>query len=178
MIEVLQQLVQQVSQKVVVENPAIPNALNTQTVELLSGNLVQELTQKAGSVEGIQQIAGLLGSNASNISSTNPLISSMIEKIAPTLTQTLNISPTAAQSVVESLVPTVMSLLSSKVADPNDSSVSIESVVKNLAGNTDISSIMGQIGSIFSDGKLDMKDVKGIAEKGGLGDLLGGFFGK
>ena len=178
MIEVLQQLVQQVGKNVVVENPAIPNALNTQTMELLSGNFVQELMQKASSVEGIQQIAGLLG-NQSNINASNPLISSMIEKIAPTLTQTLNINPTTAQSVVESLVPTVMGLLSSKITNPNDTSVSMESVIQNLAGgSTDVSSIMGQIGSVFSDGKIDMNDLKGIADKGGLGDLLGGFFGK
>ncbi|MFN3783292.1 MAG: DUF937 domain-containing protein [Spirosomataceae bacterium] len=177
MIEILQQLVQQVGQKAVVENPAIPNALNAQAMELVSGNLVQELTQKAGSVEGIQQIAGLLGS-PSTISASNPLIGSLIDKIAPTLTQSLNISPTTAQSVVESLVPTVMGLLSSKAADPNDSSISMESIVQNLAGNTDVSSIMGQIGSVFSDGKIDMNDLKGLTEKGGIGDLLGGFFGK
>ena len=177
MIEVLQQLVQQVGQKAVVENPAVPNALNAQTMELISGNLIQELTQKAGSVEGIQQIAGLLGS-PSNINVNNPLIGSLIEKIAPTLTQNLNISPTTAQSVVESLIPAVMGLFSSKIADPNDSSISMESIVQNLAGNTDVSSIMGQIGSVFSDGKIDMNDLKGIADKGGLGDLLGGFFGK
>ena len=177
MIEVLQQLVQQVGQKAVVENPAVPNALNAQTMELISGNLIQELTQKAGSVEGIQQIAGLLGS-PSNINVNNPLIGSLIDKIAPTLTQNLNISPTTAQSVVESLIPAVMGLFSSKIADPNDSSISMESIVQNLAGNTDVSSIMGQIGSVFSDGKIDMNDLKGIADKGGLGDLLGGFFGK
>lgn len=177
MIEVLQQLVQQVGQKAVVENPAVPNALNAQTMELVSGNLIQELTQKAGSVEGIQQIAGLLGS-PSNINVNNPLIGSLIEKIAPTLTQNLNISPTTAQSVVESLIPAVMGLFSSKIADPNDSSISMESIVQNLAGNTDVSSIMGQIGSVFSDGKVDMNDLKGLTDKGGFGDLLGGFFGK
>jgi hypothetical protein len=177
MIEVLQQLVQQVGQKAVVENPAVPNALNAQTMELISGNLIQELTQKAGSVEGIQQIAGLLGS-PSNINVNNPLIGSLIEKIAPTLTQNLNISPTTAQSVVESLIPAVMGLFSSKIADPNDSSISMESIVQNLAGNTDVSSIMGQIGSVFSDGKVDMNDLKGLTDKGGFGDLLGGFFGK
>lgn len=177
MIEVLQQLVQQVGQKAVVENPAVPNALNAQTMELVSGNLIQELTQKAGSVEGIQQIAGLLGS-PSNINANNPLIGSLIEKIAPTLTQNLNISPTTAQSVVESLIPAVMGLFSSKIADPNDSSISMESIVQNLAGNTDVSSIMGQIGSVFSDGKVDMNDLKGLTDKGGFGDLLGGFFGK
>lgn len=177
MIEVLQQLVQQVGQKVVVENPAIPNALNAQVMELVSGNLIQELMQKAGSVEGIQQIAGLLGS-PTNINANNPLIGSLIEKIAPTLTQSLNINPTNAQSVVESLVPAVMGMFSSKIADPNDSSISMESIVQNLAGNTDVSSIMGQIGSVFSDGKIDMNDLKGLTSKGGLGDLLGGFFGK
>lgn len=177
MIEVLQQLVQQVGQKAVVENPAVPNALNAQTMELISGNLIQELTQKAGSVEGIQQIAGLLGS-PSNINVNNPLIGSLIEKIAPTLTQNLNISPTTAQSVVESLIPAVMGLFSSKIADPNNSSISMESIVQNLAGNTDVSSIMGQIGSVFSDGKVDMNDLKGLTDKGGFGDLLGGFFGK
>lgn len=185
MLDILQSLVQQASQQAVVENPAVPNEKNNDVMSTITSSLMSGLGSQLASPQGISQIAGLF-KGGNQVSAGNPVVNAITQNAVNSLAEKFGFNPAMANGIVQSVLPMVMSQLVSKVNDPKDNSINMEGLVQGLAGNQgnglDVAGIMGSFSNAMSDGKLDMQDVMNIAGQatkgGGLGNMLGGLFGK
>lgn len=83
----------------------------------------------------------------------NPEVAKISSSVASTLASKFGIDQAQARSIVEKLIPTVMSQLASKTNDPKDSSFTLEGIAGSLT--------KGMPGGI-----------------GGLGEKIGALFGK
>lgn len=185
MLDLLQSLVQQASQQAVVQNPAVPNEQNNDVMATITSTLMQGLGSQLTSPQGAAQIAGLF-KGGNQAAAGNPIVNSLAQNAVGALAEKFGLNPNVANGIVQSVLPMVMDQLVSKVNDPNDSSINLEGMVQGLAGSQgggiDVAGIMGSVSNAMADGKLDMQDVMNIAGQatkgGGLGNMLGGLFGK
>jgi len=87
--------------------------------------------------------------------------------------QQFGLSNAQAGSIASSLIPMVLNKLTHKTNDPNDSSFDLSSILSHFGGgNFDVGSVLSQFG--LGNNNKNSGDNKG----GGLGDVLGGLFGK
>ena len=153
-------------------------------MQTITTSLVSGLGSQLASPQGVSQLAGLF-KGGGQAASGNPMVNAIAQNAVGALAEKLGINQSVANGIVQSVLPMVMSQLVSKVNDPKDSSINMESLVQGLAGNQgglDVAGIMGSVSNAMADGKLDMQDIMNIAGQatkgGGLGSMLGGLFGK
>ena len=167
MLDQLIKLVEQNAGKAIVNNNAIPNEHNNAAIKEVASQIFGGLQSQAQQ-GNLQQIAGLFQGGGSSLTS-NPIVSSLISQVAGSVASKFGVSPQAAQSMAASLLPTVMNQLVNKTNDPKDSSFDLGGILKTVSGNSglDVGSLIGQVAGGGSNSPL-----------GGLGNMLGGLFGK
>ena len=71
----------------------------------------------------------------------------MISSVAANFASKFGVSSAQAQSIVSSLLPTVMNQFIKKTNDPKDNSFDLTSMMKTMSGNNnlDVASIVGQL---------------------------------
>ncbi len=149
MFENLLNLVKENAGDVIINNPAIPNQHNDEAIKTATTGIMDHLKglTSGGGVESIMNL--FKGGNVMN----NPEVAKISSSVASTLSSKFGIDQAQARSIVEKLIPTVMSQLASKTNDPKDSSFTLEGITGSLT--------KGMPGGI-----------------GGLGEKIGGLFGR
>lgn len=185
MLEQLSDLVKQFGNETVVNNKAVPNELNEGVMDEASTSIFSGL-QKIISEGGADKIGELFqGNNAS--SASNPVVKQLTEQLSGNLGEKFGLSPDASSEVAGGLIPKVLGSLIGKAKNPNDKGFEISDIVNSISGGQGNSAVMDAIqkyGGQFgldqnNDGKVDMSDAMAAVEKkGGIGGLLGKFFGK
>lgn len=198
-------LIQDHSQEAIVQNPAVPNQQNNEVMETLMGSIMGGMQQQAqsGNLNGLM---GLLSGKATPQDSSslmnNPIVAGIASNAIHSIMQKFGMSNSTAGGIVASVLPGVLSSLINKTSNPGDTSIDFNSVLGGLLGGGAASANSGvqgsgldfnQLGYALADGKLDMNDLMRVGgsllggsssapqnqqTSGGLGDLLGGLFGK
>lgn len=198
-------LIQDHSQEAIVKNPAVPNQQNNEVMETLMGSIMGGMQQQAqsGNLSGLM---GLLSGKAAPQGSSglmnNPIVAGIASNAITSIMQKFGMSSSTAGSIVSSVLPAVLSSLIHKTSNPGDNSLDFNSILGGLLGGGGGSAASGvqnsgfdfnQLGYALADGKLDMNDLMRMGGGmlggtssapqnqpggGGLGDLLGGLFGK
>ena len=160
MLDQLLKLVEQNAGSSIVNNPDIPNEYNGAAIQHVTDGIFSGLQQQAKS-GNLSQLTNMFQSGSSITS--NPIVVQLISSVARSVASKFGISSSAAQSMVSSLLPTVMSQLVSKTNNPADNSFDLGDMMKTFTGNNnlDLSSLLGQT----TGGK-----------SGGLGGALGKLF--
>ncbi|MFN8356099.1 MAG: DUF937 domain-containing protein [Spirosomataceae bacterium] len=195
MLEQLLGLIQDHSQDAIVQNPAVPNihneAAQSTILDSIMGGLQSQVQgNNLGGLMGL--LAGKAGTGSNLMS--NPIVAGIATNAVSSLMDKFGIHNQAAQSIVSSVLPSVLGSLINKTNDPNDSSIDMNGVMGSLLGGSGSQLSQqtqgfdfNQIGAALSDGKIDMNDIMNIggsllggggsSSQGGLGGLLGGLFG-
>ncbi|MBU1820456.1 MAG: hypothetical protein KKG00_02940 [Bacteroidetes bacterium] len=204
MLDQLLGLIQDHSLEAVVKNPAVPDQHNNDVMQTMMGSIMGGLQQEAqsGNMSGL--IGLLSGQSVKGESAgvmNNPIVSNIATNAVRGIMEKFGISGTAANGIVASVLPMVMSSLIGKISNPNDNSIDFNELLGGLMGGAGNASAgvqsggfdFNQIGYAMADGKLDMNDLMrmgGSLLGGGaqgapkkeqegldLGGLLGGLFG-
>lgn len=170
MLDQLIKLVEQNAGEAIVKNQAIPNQHNNAAIQEVASQIMNGL--KGQVAQGnMQQVVSLFqGGSAQNSLASNPMVTQIVSNIAGNFASKFGVSPQVAKSIVAGLVPTVMNQLVSKTNNPKDKDFDLTDMMKGMSGNSnlDISGMLGQL----TGGKSSQNPM------GGLGDMLGGMFGK
>ncbi|MFT4155346.1 DUF937 domain-containing protein [Parafilimonas sp.] len=171
MFEQLLSLVKENAGTDIINNNAIPNERNDEAVEAATQS-VSETFKNAIQGGNVHEVMQLFNDGGSNVSSL-PLAQNMQGNLIEKLMQKFGLSNAQAGGIAASLIPMVLSKLTHKTNNPNDSSFDLSSILSHFGGgNFDVGSVLSQFG-------LGNNDSKGANDKsGGLGDVLGGLFGK
>ena len=143
MLEQLFNIVKQLGQDTVVNNPDVPNEYNqevmadaTQTIaggfkNILAGGGFQNILDlfKGGAASsGAGGNAGLLKS---------PIVSMMVGYFISKLVRKYNMSPSVASNVANNLIPNALNGLIQKTNDPNNPDVNLDGLIGSLVGGGD-----------------------------------------
>ncbi|MBP6515866.1 MAG: hypothetical protein KA242_02370 [Chitinophagales bacterium] len=184
MFDQLLDIVKQQAQSAIVNNDAVPNQHNDAAINE-AGSAIQQVLSGAVANGNLQDVMSLFSNGGGNVAS-NPLVGNIVNSLAGNLASKYGVDSSAASSIASSLIPQVLSQFTQKTADPNDSSVDMNTVISSLTGGktggVDFNSVLSQ----FSQGGGQGVDIAGIAgqllsNQGGAGGLLGtiaGMFGK
>jgi len=190
MLEQLLKVVQEQAQSAIVNNQNIPNEHNSAvTNEVMSA--IQNGLSGAIQNGNLSDVMSLFsqGGNQQQISS-NPIVNMISQNLISTLGQKFGINPQTAQSLVASILPSVLSKFSQQTADPNNSSIDMNTVISSLTGGkgaagVDFNGLLNQ----FTGGQGGKVDIAGIAGQllsnqggnqgaGGILGTLTNLFGK
>jgi len=170
MLDQLVKLVEQNAGEAIVKNQAIPNQFNNAAMQEVAGSIFDTL--KGQVAQGnLQQVVSMFQGGASqNALANNPMVRQMISSVAGNFAAKFGVSSAQAQSIVSSLLPTVMNQFVQKTNDPKDNSFDLSNMMKTMSGNSnlDVASIVGQLAGGNSNSN----------PLGALGSLAGKFFGK
>ena len=140
MLENLINLVKDNAKQAIIDNPAIPNEQNDAACETTATSIFDSLKNMVGN-GGIESVTQLFSNNGENQSAAVTEISG---NVAGELMNKFGLENTAANGIVQSLIPTVMGQLTSKTNDPNDNSFDLKSIVGSLTGG-DAGGILGKL---------------------------------
>ncbi|MGI9192823.1 MAG: hypothetical protein ACR2IL_11945 [Chitinophagaceae bacterium] len=202
MLEQLVSLLQSEGRGAIIENPAIPNERNDEAMGLAAETVMGGL-KNALSNGQLNDVVGLFTGN-SDVNS-NPVAQGLSSDLAGSMMSKFGLDAQGAGSMASQLIPGLLSKLSQRTNDPNDSGFDINNMLGSLMGASasggkinipgmaqgiDFSSLLkGANLDANGDGKIDMNDLSGMVSKltsgngaqGGLGgamDMLKGLFGK
>lgn len=185
MFEQLTELVKQYGADAVVNNPAVPNEQNEAVMDEANGSILSGLKDMVAS-GNIGDLAGML-SGKTPIDMNNPVVAELAGKVTGNLGEKFGLSPEAAGSVADGLIPQVLSGLVNKAKDPNQPRFNIQDIIASISNGQGgglmdmVTKYGGQFGlDQDGDGQVNMNDaVAAVSKKsGGLGGLLGKLFGK
>lgn len=179
MLNQLMDLVKENAGDLIVNNAAVPNQFNDAAISEAS-KLIEENLSKAISGGNVQDVLGLFG-NAQNISS-NPMVAGIVGQLAQSLGSKFGVDGAQAQHIAGSLIPQILGGLAAKTNDPNNAAFNINDITSQLSGGKAVGIDFGSvISQMQQGGKVDLGGLAGQflgGQKGGLGDMLGGFFKK
>ena len=192
MLEQLMDLIKQQGEESVVRNPAIPNEQNSQVLGEAGNSIINGL-QGALAGGGLSQVMKLFSSGNGAGIMDNPIVQNIVQSFTGKLTNQFNVSPAQATQVSSSLIPQVLQGLTGKVADANDSSLDINSMMQSLTGGQTsginfqdlLQKFQGAGGDVDGDGDSDLQDIiarvsgganQSAGSSGGLADMVKGLF--
>lgn len=169
MLDQLIKLVEQHSQKDIVQNTAIPDKHNQAAISDVASQIFNGLQGQVK--EGnLQQVVSLFqGDATANAISGNPMVSAIVKNVAGSLASKFGVSPQQAENIANSLLPQVMNQFVQKTNNPNDRDFDLQDMMRGFTGNSnfDVGSILGQLGG--------NNQAKGGL--GNVGNVLGKLFG-
>jgi len=162
MIDQLINLVRQNAGDEIERDPAIPNERNDEAMREVGNEINEKLTTEAqgGNVQNL--LSMIKGQNSGGLTG-NPMIQSMIAGVASRFAAKFGIPPEKAAQIASTVVPKVLNQFINKTNDPNDKEFDLQDVLKNFTGNANIGDLLSGFGG---------------TQKGGLGETIGGMFGK
>lgn len=140
MLENLISLVKENAKQAIIENPAIPNEQNDAACETAATSIFDSLKNMIGN-GGIESVTQLFSNNGEN---QGTVVKEISGNVAGELMNKFGLENSAANGIVQSLVPTVMGQLTSKTNDPDDNSFDLKSIVGSLTGG-DSGGILGKL---------------------------------
>ena len=136
----------------------------------------------------VTDILGMLSGKKTDVAG-NATTQQMTGNFVSNLTQKLGLSSSTASSLGASIIPSVLSKLTGKINDPNDSGFDLQGIVNQLTGGktagVDLKSILDRNG----DGEINLGDAMALftggdsegeqqkSDGGGILDKLKGMFG-
>lgn len=173
MLDEIVNLVKQATGEAVQNNQEVPNEHTDAIAEEASHSIIGELESglKGG---GLSSVLGMLGGKQTDVEG-NPATQNMLSSLTSKLTEKFGLSPATASSLGSSIIPNVLSKLTGKINDPNDSSLDLQGVVNQLTGGKtaglDVKSLLDRNG----DGEINLSDAMslfggGNATEGAAGD--------
>ncbi len=170
MLDQLVKLVEQNAGDAIVKNPAIPNQFNNAAIQEVAGSILNTLKGQVAQGNLQQVVSMFQGGTSQSALANNPMVNQMISSVAANFASKFGVSSAQAQSIVSSLLPTVMNQFVKKTNNPKDNSFDLTSMMKTMSGNNnlDVASIVGQLAGGNSNSN----------PLGALGSLAGKFFGK
>ena len=179
MLDQLLNLVKENAQDLIVNNGAVPNQFNNAAINETVSAIKYQLSGAVAN-GNLQDVLGIFG-NAQNLQS-NPLVGNIVSQLSGSLGSKFGVDGVQAQQIASQLIPQILGSLVSKTNNPSDTSFNINDIVSQLSGGNLQGIDFGQVVSQMQSGKG--VDFGGLASqllggnKGGLGDMLGSFFGK
>ncbi len=186
MLDQLFDIVKNIGQKTVVENPEVPNEYNEDIVADATktiGSGFQNI-MAGGGFENILDLFKGGGGNSANSNSgggiggllKNPIVSMMVGYFISKLVSKYKMSPSAASNVANNLIPSSLNNLIQRTNDPNDNNATLDNLVKSLVGNTDEQEQTGGGGSSQLQNLLEKFTGSGSGGSGGgfnIQDIIG-----
>lgn len=165
MIDQIQQMVQQLTEKEVGSNEKISNNL-AGSVAQETGASVMEGLQSAISGGNMGDLMSMFSGNDTNSLTSNPVVKSIIDSLTSKLGSNVGLDASTSSNFAGSVIPQILSMILGK-AKSGDINIG------ELLGGGAVSAL-DQNG----DGKLGIDDAISAVSNGKLGDLFGGFFKK
>lgn len=137
MFDQLLDLVKQNAGSAIIDNPAIPNQHNDDAINTATNSIMNSFTQQA-SGGNMNQIISIFQQGATQ---NNPVVNGVTKNVAGDLAQKFNLNSSQANGIAEQLIPVVMNQLVKKTNDPQDSSFTMDGIMKSVGGNTDLGSL-------------------------------------
>jgi hypothetical protein len=141
MLDQILKLVEQNAGDTIVKNDAIPNQFNKDAIQDVATQIYNGLQGQAKQ-GNVQELASVFKGGAV---SSNPMVDQIISTITGSLASKFNVSPQAASSIANSLIPVVMNQLVKKTSDPNDKDFDLQNMLKNLTGNSNVGDMLSQV---------------------------------
>lgn len=154
MLDNILNLVKEQASNVISNNSDVPEEKKGAAVETTTSAILDGLKNNI-TPDNVSVVTNLLGMTSNNTSSNN-VVNSIQTSVISSLIEKVGLSKSTANTIAVSVVPALMSLLSKKNADKNDS-FDIGSLIKSVTGGSD-----------------DKKNDNGGGLLGTLGNLLGG----
>jgi len=169
MMDQIQQIVNQLTEKEVVGNSNISNNLAGDVAKETGSSLMEGL-QNAVSGGNMGELMNMFGGSDANSLTSNPIVKSIIESLTSKLGANVGLDAGTSGSFASSIIPQILSMIMGKAKSGD---FNITDILGSLtSGNA--TSMLDQNG----DGKLGIDDALSAVKNGNLGDLLGGFFKK
>jgi len=188
MLDEIVNLIKKATGDAVQANQDVPNEKADAIAEEASHSILGDLENglKGG---GISDILGMLSGKKTDVAG-NATTQQMSGNLTSKLTEKFGLNPSTAGSLGASIIPSVLSKLTGKINDPNDSSLDLQGIVNQLTGGKtagiDLKSMLDRNG----DGEINLGDAMSIftggnngtaaSEQEGSGGILGklkGMFG-
>ncbi len=165
MFEQLMNIIKEQGQQAVVNNSEVPNEHNDGVMQEAGSSIMSGLQQmiQGGNLSGI---TGMLQGSGGN-----DIVSSLTSGFAGNIAQKFGINPSSASNIAGGLIPQVLSSLSHKAQDPNDSSIDVQGILGALTGGGG-GSIGGMLSGMGSKLGLD-KDGDGDVDLGDITKMFG-----
>lgn len=169
MINQLQELITQFTQKEVATNNNVNNNL-AGDVAAETGNSIMDGLKSAVSNGNITELLSLASNHTDvNALTSNPVVQNIIQSLTSRLSSNLNIESATSSGLAGSIVPQILSAVLNRAKEGKFNLTDLLSSLNGGSGN-----ILDQNG----DGKVDFKDAVSAFQNGTFKDLLGGFFKK
>lgn len=169
MMDQIQQIVNQLTEKEVVGNNNISNNLAGDVAKETGSSLIEGL-QNAVSGGNMGELMNMFGGSDANSLTSNPIVKSIIESLTSKLGANVGLDAGTSGSFASSIIPQILSMIMGKAKSGD---FNISDILGSLTGGN-ATAMLDQNG----DGKLGIDDAISAVKNGNLGDLLGGFFKK
>lgn len=167
MIDQIQQIVQQLTEKAVNGNENISNNLAGNVAKETGSSLMEGL-KSAVSGGNMSDVMNMFSGTDVNSLTSNPVVKNIIDSLSSKLGTNVGLDANTSSNFAGSVIPQVLSTVLDKVKSGD---FNISEILSSFSGG---SSMLDQNG----DGKLGIDDAISAVTKGGLGDMLGGLFKK
>ncbi len=147
MLENLLNLVKELGQDQVVNNPAVPNEHNDAVIAEATHSVASGLQNALANGQG-EDVVNLLQGQTNGDVMNNPVAQNMQSSFIDNITSKLGINPSAASGLAASFIPMILNKLIHKTNDPNNSSFDINSIIGSLTGGNNSGG--GGIGSLIN----------------------------
>ena len=129
-------------------NPQVANTIPADKQDEVSREVAAHIDNGIKSGADTQGgIGGLLSSLAGGLSSGSPVTSAIEGGLVGSLASKFGL-PAAATGAIAAALPGILAKFAHKASDPNDSSLTMDSITKSIGGGN-----LGGLGSIFGLGK-------------------------
>lgn len=169
MMDQIQQIVNQLTEKEVVGNNNISNNLAGDVAKETGSSLMEGL-QNAVSGGNMGELMNMFGGSDANSLTSNPIVKNIIESLTSKLGTNVGLDAGTSGSFASSIIPQILSMVMGKAKSGD---FNITDILGSLTGGN-ATSMLDQNG----DGKLGIDDALSAVKNGNLGDILGGFFKK
>lgn len=133
MIEQLFSLIQNESQKEIINNPEIPNEQNGLAVGLATESIFGGL-QNILANGGLEQVMGLFGNNQNNINANNPVVGGIVQNLIGQFMTRLGLSQSSASNIAGTLIPMVLGQLVGKTTSTENNGFDMNGLLGSLLG--------------------------------------------
>jgi hypothetical protein len=133
MIEQLFSLIQNESQKEIINNPNIPNEQNGLAVGLATESIFGGL-QNVLANGGLEQVMGLFGNNQQGVQQSNPLVGGIVQNLIGQFMTRLGLSQENASGIASALIPMVLSKLIGNTTSSENNGFDINGLLGSLLG--------------------------------------------
>lgn len=170
MIDQIKDIVAQFATKEVVNNANIDSSLASSVAEETGNSLINGLKSEV-SGGNMSALMGMMDNVDVNSLASNPAVKSIITSLSSNLGAKFGFDASTSSNFASSVIPQILSTILSSVKKGD---LNIMNILSSFTEGSGAASLLDQNG----DGKVGIDDAIAAVTKGGLGDMLGGFFKK